>query len=108
MQNFLKLTGIIDKDYIFFQIFTEKKLTDVVYFVFCYVSQILRKIFCKFKKLSYINKLMYNLVMWFDWSMALKFNYKIPSTNTKNTTFTAFLKLMKVPFELQYGQKYII
>ena len=36
------------------------------------VSQIFRKIFCKLKKLSYMKELMYDLITWSDWSMALK------------------------------------
>ena len=36
-----------------------------------YVSQIFRETFCKFKKLSHMYELMYNLVTWSDSSMAL-------------------------------------
>ena len=43
--------------------------------VFCYISQIFRMIFCKLKKLSYMNQLMYNLVTWSDWSMIHDFWY---------------------------------
>ena len=40
------------------------------FIVFCYVSQTIRKMFRKLKKLSYMSVLIYNLVTWFEWSMA--------------------------------------
>ena len=44
-----------------------------IFIVFCCTFQIFRKIFCDIKKLSYLNKLMFNLVMWSHWSIPLKY-----------------------------------
>ena len=42
-----------------------------IFILLCCASQIFKKVFYKLKKLSYMNELMYNLVTWSDWSMAL-------------------------------------
>ena len=51
------------------KIFTQNKLTEF-FIVFCCIFQIFRKIFCKIRKLSYMN-FYRNLVTWTVWSIAL-------------------------------------
>ena len=62
--KYLQLTVIVDKSSNFFFILTRNKLRDIVN-DFLYISQISRKIFCKMKKLSYMN-FYSNLVTWSD------------------------------------------
>ena len=69
----LKICTVICNYRLIFQFFSKFVLKwryQTGFTVFCYVYQIFRKIFCKLKKLSYMNELMYNLVTWLDWSMA--------------------------------------
>ena len=67
LQKILQLTVIVDKFSNFFKIFNRK----TCFIVFDYVSKIYRKMFYKLKKLSHMKELIYNLVTWSDWFMAL-------------------------------------
>ena len=57
----------------FFSKFLLNGNEETCFIVFCYVSQIFRKMFCKLIELFFMNDLMYNIVTWFDLSMALKY-----------------------------------
>ena len=51
-----------------------------------FVSQIFRKIFCKSKKLSYMNEFMFNLVTWSNWTMALITKFISSQINRNKTS----------------------
>ena len=51
--------------------FSLKRSWQTFFIVFCWIFQLVKKIFCKTKKLSYMN-FYRNSVTWFRWSMTLR------------------------------------